>query len=215
LAYADDPKDWVTLWPRAERAWDGDKGKPDRDGLYPRWDGRHLARRRGMLQPRTWALAYMQAEVEEDAVFDAAKVRAAVDGMRHPGRLNPAAPGGRAAGMDGLYVIGSMDPAMVGDTGVVVLAVDRHSRKRYLLDARLRTAATPRWIRDVIKELTDQLGVHEWRIEKNAFQQFLTQDPELQEWLGSQGVRLSEHHTGTNGIPASVSPPWRRYSTSD
>ena len=198
LAYASDPKDWVTLWPRSHRPWDGSKDKPDKDGLYPRWDGQHLSRRRNILNPRTWALAYMQASVEEDATFDAAKVRACVNGMRKPGKLDGRLPNHRAKGMDGLYVIGSMDPAMVGDTAVLVYAVDRHERKRYILDGRLRTGASPRWIRDVIKELTDTYGIHEWRIERNSFQAFLTQDQELNEWLANMGVRLTEHTTGKN-----------------
>lgn len=198
LQYADKPEDWVTLWPKAPAPWPGAADKPDKAGLFPRWDGKNLSRRRGLLAPRTWALAYMQADVEEDAIFDANAVRACVNGMRAPGRLNANAPGHRDRGMEGLYVIGSMDPAMVGDTGVVVYGVDRFAKKRYVLDARLRGGATPAWIREVIKDCTGTYGIHEWRIEKNAFQQFLTQDPELNEWLASVGVRLSEHHTGKN-----------------
>jgi hypothetical protein len=197
LAYGESTKDWVTLWPRAAAAWSAAEVQ-DENGLFPRWDGPNLYRRRGMLNPRTWALAYMQADVEEDAIFNALKVRACVNGLKQPGLMQRTSPGHRKNGMDGLYVVGSMDPAMVGDTGVIVYGVDRHEKKRYVLDAKLKTSATPAWIRSTIKELTDKYGIAEWRIEKNAFQQFLTQDPELSLWLGSQGVRLSEHHTGRN-----------------
>lgn len=197
LEYADNSKDWLTLWPYNSEPWQGSGEKKNKDGLYPRWDGPHMSRRRGTLAPRTWSMAYQQQDVSEDAVFDPVRVRAAVNGMRHPGRLRPDLPG-CSRGMTGLYVIGSMDPAMVGDTGVIVYGVDRNERKRYVLDARLKTAATPAWIRQIIKELTDLYGIHEWRIEKNAFQQFLTQDPEINDWLANQGVRLSEHHTGRN-----------------
>lgn len=197
LAYADDPKDWVTLWPKNKGPWQGSKDKPDKQGFYPRWDGAHMSRRRATLAPRTWAMAYMQADVEEDATFDSVKVRACINGMRHPGRLRPDLPG-CSRGMTGLYVIGSMDPAMVGDTGVVVMGVDRTDRKRYILDARIRTGATPAWIREVIKELTELYGIHEWRIERNAFQAYLTQDPDIAEWLANRGIRLSEHTTGRN-----------------
>lgn len=197
LEYAEHSKDWVTLWPRAFEPWPGSGDKADRDGLFPRWSGAHLSRRRGTLNPRTWSMAYMQADVEEDAIFDSAKVRACVNGMRNVGRLDPRLPG-HTRDMTGLYVVASMDPAMVGDTGVIVMAVDRHAKKRYVIDAKLKTAATPRWIRDTIKELTDLYPINEWRIEKNAFQQFLTQDPELQEHLASHGVLLSEHVTGRN-----------------
>jgi hypothetical protein len=195
LEFAEDPDDWVTLWPKAQEPWPGSKNlQPDDDGLYDKWTGPYLSRRRGMISSRTWALAYQQAEVEEDAVFPAEKVKNCIT-RRNAGKLRKEECG---RNMDGLYVIGSMDPAMVGDTGVLVYAVDRHTKKRWILDGRLRTGATPGWIRGIIKELTTMYEIHEWRIEKNAFQAFLTQDPELQEWLGSQGVRLSEHHTGKN-----------------
>lgn len=198
LDYADDPEDWVTLWPRAQVPWQGIE-RPGPDGLFPRWDGGHLSRRRGKLNPRTWALAYQQQDVEEDAIFDPVKVRQAVNGMRQPGLLKEdGRPGSRPGGMTGLYVIGSMDPAMVGDTGVICYAVDRHTKARYILDVGLKTSATPTWIRTIIKEWTAKYGIHEWRIEKNAFQSFLTQDPELQQFLANMGVRLSEHHTGKN-----------------
>jgi hypothetical protein len=58
--------------------------------------------------------------------------------------------------------------------------------------------ATPTWIRETIKSLTEAYKIHEWRIEKNGFQSYLTQDPELHEWLGALGVRIHEHHTGKN-----------------
>jgi len=197
LEYGADPADWVTLWPRAQVPWSA-AARRGSDSLFPRWDGPHLYKRRGVLNPRTWALAYMQAEVEEDSVFNAAKVRDSINGMRRCGLMASGQPGVRAKGMDGLYVIASMDPAMVGDTAVIVYAVDRFVKKRFVLDVRLRTSATPAWIRETIKECTDLYGVADWRIEKNAFQQFLTQDPELNEWLAVRGVRLMEHHTGKN-----------------
>jgi len=197
LEFAESPKDWKTLWPRAFERWQGSNDKADKDGLYPRWDGAHLSRRRGTLAPRTWAMAYQQANVEEDAVFDSQRVRACVNGLRGCGLLDPRLPG-HARGMTGLHVVASMDPAMVGDTGVVVMAVDRHEKKRYVLDGRLKTSATPRWIRDTIKELTERYPINEWRIERNSFQAYLTQDPDLTEWLASHGVRLSEHTTGRN-----------------
>lgn len=197
LSFGNTPQEWKTLWPKAKVSWAAGE-KPDADGLFPRWDGLNLARRRGMISPKTWALAYMQASVAEDAVFDAVKVRACINGMRQPGILRRGQPGARDSGMDGLYIIGSMDPAMVGDTGVIVYAVDRHERTRIILDVKLQTGATPAWIRSTIKGLTEQYGIHEWRIERNAFQAFLTQDEELNGWLASNGVRLAEHTTGKN-----------------
>lgn len=198
LEAADDPKDCVTLWPRAQEPWPGSMDPVGEDGLYPRWDPRYLLRRREMLAPKTWALAYMQASIAEDAVFPADMVQRCVNGRRQPGPMVAGAVGHRPQGMEGLYVIGSMDPAMVGDTGVIVYGVDKTTKKRYVLKVLKQPRATPRWIRDTIKELTDTFKIHQWVIERNAFQAFLTQDPELQEHLGGLGVFIREHTTGRN-----------------
>lgn len=198
LEFADDQKDWVTLWPRAQEPWQGSLDTQGTDGLYPRWDGNYLKRRRELLAPKTWALAYMQASIAEDAVFPAQVVQSCVNGRRQPGPMVPGAVGHRPNGMDGLYVIGGLDPAMVGDTGVVVMGVDRVTKKRFVLKVLKQPRATPRWIRETIKQLTEDFKIHEWRIEKNGFQAFLSQDPELQEHLGALGVRISEHWTGKN-----------------
>jgi len=195
LEFDDDVDKWLTLWPRAEKPWQGSNEIPGEDGLFARWNGRYLKKRRGVLAHKTWALAYMQASVEEDAVFPQEIVLAAVNRRRQPGILSGDAVGHRADGMDGLYVIGSMDPAMVGHTGVIVYAVDRHTKRRYVLQVLNHPRATPHWIRTTIKELTEVFKIHSWIIERNAFQAYLTQDPELKEWLGSLGVEIREHTT--------------------
>lgn len=195
LEFADDPQDWVTLWPRAQEPWQGTLDKPDADGLYERWSGRYLHKRRGLLSPKTWALAYQQASISEESVFREEVIRGAVNGRRQPGVMHHGAVGHREKGMEGLYLIGSMDPAMVGDTGVIVYGVDRHSKRRYVLQVYKQPRATPHWIRQTIKDLTETFGLHEWVIERNAFQAYLTQDNELREWLGDRGVRLTEHTT--------------------
>jgi hypothetical protein len=166
--------------------------------LYPRWDGYYLSKRRGVLAPRTWALAYQQESIPEDAIFPELVVRKCINGQRQPGLMSRVGVGHRPEGMDGLYVIGSMDPAMTGHTGVVVMGVDRHAKMRYVLQVLNKSGATPRWIRDTIKDLTVQYSIHEWRIEKNAMQAFITQDPDIQEWLANYGVRIVEHFTGRN-----------------
>lgn len=198
LEFAEKPDDWVTLWPRSNEPWQGLLEAPGPDGLYPRWDGKHLSKRRGLLAARTWALAYMQASIAEDSVFRQEVIRASINGRRQPGVMTPGAIGHRPEGMEGLYVIGSMDPAMTGNTGVIVMGVDRLLKRRYVLAVYNKPGATPHWIRTTIKDLTDVYGIHEWRIEKNAFQSFLTQDPELHEHLSGMGVRIHEHFTGKN-----------------
>jgi hypothetical protein len=59
-------------------------------------------------------------------------------------------------------------------------------------------APTPQRIRDLIYTWTDKYKPSVWVIEKNAFQLFLTQDEEINQFLASRGVRLVQHYTGSN-----------------
>lgn len=200
LEYAEDPKDWVCLWPRSNEMWGNTRlvQIPDAEGLYQRWDGPALHRQRGLVGARTWSYAYQQQNHSDEAVFPRELVLRSVKGMRSPGVMHAGAVGYRAKGMDGLYVVGGVDPAMAGDTGIVVMGLDRFTGIRHVLDARIKTAASPTWIRETIKELSVQLKVNEFRIEKNAFQIMLTQDAELHRWLAERGITIVEHFTGKN-----------------
>ena len=201
LVGADDPKDWVTLWPRTNvvcgcRATCRGHKDPDEDGLYPKWDGPHLAKRRATLDTSKWSMVYQQQIVADDAVFQPHLVTNAINQLRMAGPLKAGVPGHPTTGDLGHYKIGGMDPAMVGNTAAVVLSVDRADGKRYVLDVHDQPAMTPAAIKALIKSWTEKYQLHEWRIEKNAFQQYLTQDAELREWLASRGCVLKEHHTG-------------------
>lgn len=190
LEFADDPKDWKTLWPQTNEG----------DRLIPKWDGKALYRRRGVVPPRTWAMVYMQQQVEEDAVFPAEAVRGAVQGMRKSGPMskNTGIVGVRPNGMEGLYVIAGLDPAAAGYTAMVVMAVDRTTKERWILDVINEAGMTPARMRQTIKDVTVKYGVNEWRIERNAFQTMLTQDEEVRAFLASRGCLLKEHQTGNN-----------------
>lgn len=200
LEFAEKPEDWKTLWPRADIPQFGTNEKAGPDGLYRRWDGPAMAKRRGVVTTQIWSRAYMQQDIQEDAIFPAEMVRRSVRGMRSPGVMHKGAPGYRDKGMEGLYVVAGLDPAMTGDTAITVLGLDRHTGIRHLLDCRVKTGASPTWIRETIKEVTETLKVHEWRVEKNAFQLYLTQDPELKSHLANLGVILTEHFTGRNKL---------------
>lgn len=219
LEFSDDKKDWVTLWPRSDQGWDDDD-RPDADGLFPRWDGPHLYDVRGDKDPKTWAMVYQQQEVDENSTFGSQLVRRAVNGMRKTGPLQADTPGHPKHGMQGMFVVASMDPAIVGDTGAVVLAVDRITKKRYVMDAACITSPTPAKIRNLIEDWTERYKPAEWRIEKNAFQGFLTQDEGIRAFLASRGVVLREHFTGNNkwdvnyGV-ASMAPLFGQMSTND
>lgn len=198
LEFAEDPADWVTLWPVSDRPWQGAVNPvADSDGLFPRWDGAHLHRRRSLLDPKTWAMVYQQADVDVEQVFDTRLVRASVDRMRKIGPLIHGAPGHPDV-TEGLTVIAGLDPAIAGDLGAVVMAVDRQTRHRWVLDCAKITSPTPLQIRELIFGWTERYGITEWRIEKNAFQGYLTQDEAVRQRLASQGVLIREHVTHAN-----------------
>jgi hypothetical protein len=198
LEFAEDPADWKTLWPKAGVPWEGETAEPDEDGDYPRWDGPHLNRVRDQVPAQQWALVYLQQEVSEDSVFHPKCVMGSVQGNRRAGPLKAGAWGHPRNGMEGQYVIAAMDPAMTGDTFALVGGVDRTTSKRYIMNAWCQSSPTPAWIRDLIKNVTDEYGVNEWVIEQNAFQLFLTHDEEIQAYLRNRGVKLTGHYTGRN-----------------
>jgi hypothetical protein len=198
LEFADDPKDWVTLWAKTNIPPNSGTKKPDSDGLYDKWTGSALSKRRSRISPNLWAMVYQQQQVTEDSAFPVDAVKGVINAGRNIGRIPKNMPGVRPEGMDGLTVVAGLDPAMAGYTAAVCLALDVSTQKRYLLDVSNKAGMTPDGIRDLIKEWTDRYGVSEWRVEKNAFQAMLTQDREVREYLSSRGATLREHHTGQN-----------------
>lgn len=197
LEFDENPKNWVTLWPRSDKPWPGDPVDPDKDGFFPRWDGIRLKQRRSVLDSKTWAMVYQQQDVEAEAVFAPELVRACANGMRGCGPLVAGAPG-YPADTTGFYTVCAMDPAMSGDTFTVAVSGDRNSKKRFLLDASRMPAPTPQRIREIIFQWTERYKPAVWVIEKNAFQLFLTQDEQINAFLQSRGIRLVQHYTGSN-----------------
>jgi len=66
------------------------------------------------------------------------------------------------------------------------------------LDASRMPAPTPARIRELIESWTIKYNPQAWVIEKNAFQLFLTQDEQINQFLASRGIRLISHYTGAN-----------------
>lgn len=202
-ATSDDPKDWLTLWPKSDRAFEGSEDEQDENGLYDRWTGPRLKEVRNDMGPTKWALVYQQEDVSSEMVFDPAAVQGSVDGRRAQGpitreRMQMWAPGRKDIHPEGFYKICAMDPAMSGDTATVSYAVDRQTRKRYVLDVNVMTGPTPAKIRELIQEWTELYQPHEWVVESNAFQLFLTQDEEIQAYLANKGIPMVSHYTGNN-----------------
>lgn len=207
--------DWLCLWP-----WQlGTLETPDAElrcitcyaiegdcehfalvWMKPRWNRKRLSKKRFPLGERRWSLVWQQQQIPDDATFNQRAVEASINRQRKPGWMRGEAMGHRRQGMQSLYVIGGLDPATVGNTAMVVLGLDRQSGKRWVLDGFNNPNTSPELLRSKVKQLTDTYRINEWVIERNAFQRFLTQDPELKRYLAGRGVKLTEHYTGSNKI---------------
>lgn len=199
LEFADSPDDWVTLWPKSNVPEAGVRDQePDEDGLFPKWDGSRLAKKRGRMQPRTWAMVYMQQQVNSEAIFSPDAVKASINGARFAGLIPKGIPGCREGGMDGLIVVAGLDPATSGYTAVVTVALDPRTQKRYVLEVFNKANVKPDEMRNVIMSMTEKYSINEWRIEKNGFQGFLVHDREINEFCSTRGTIIRPHYTGQN-----------------
>lgn len=172
------PKEqWVTLW-------------PERQG-----PGQVAQHRAGYVDQREFQLIYQQNDISDDAPFPAGCVDSAVNPQRYAGILSGTVPGNRKMGMDGLHIVGGVDPATTGGTAMVVVGADPLTMRRYVLDVFYeRNVHAERFIQQ-IKTMTERYGVKEWRIERNAFQRFLTQLDALTSYMNARGVIITEHMT--------------------
>lgn len=215
LEEGETPDQHVTLWPYAQEPWVAKDqqgvltdtcicGRPEcSDGVlidgqrrFARWDGLHLE-----LGPRAdtsetmWALVYQQRSVSENATFPEHSIKASTNGLRYPGVLHPDRAGHPFGGMLNKYVVAGLDPAVKGFAGIVVLACDRETQKRYLLNAWNMKAPTGDQLKQKMREVTEEYGVDEWRVEKTGLLQFFTQDSSLRMWFATRGIRFTEHLT--------------------
>ena len=201
LDFADDPKNWVTLWPKSNQPEPGSKQDTqtaDANGYFPKWDGPRLSQKRRRVSPRAWAMVYQQQQVSEDTIFHPDAVRATINGNRMAGIMPRGMVNCRENGMDGLIVVAGLDPATTGHTAAVVIGLDIQSNKRYVLDVYNKSGITPDAMREVIKNWTDKYGISEWRIERNGFQGFLVHDREINDYCAGRGTVIRPHFTGAN-----------------
>jgi hypothetical protein len=197
LEYGDKPAEWETLWPASDIPWDGDEDTPpDENGLYPKWDGETLFKRRSEVTPATWALVYQQEDVVEDSIFPPELVQGSINGMRKRGPLRPGVTG-HPPQVEGYTIVG-FDPAMAGNAAFVAITYNRTDGKIYVLDCLNMTEPTPQKIRQAIEDFTLRYKPQEFRVEINAHQKAYSLDEELRTWLSSHGVRLNSHFTGKN-----------------
>lgn len=198
LEFDDDPEKWVTLWAKSHIPWEGaDDPVPDESGLYPKWDGPALFRRRSEVNAASWALVYQQQDVQEDSIFAPACVQGSVNGMRKRGPLKPGVPG-HPKELGAMYTIMGLDPAMAGKTAAVMMTVNRHTGQRYILDVANMPDPTPQKVQQLIEDWVTLYQPQEIRIEINAHQKHYQLDSDLRDYLANRGVRFSSQFTGKN-----------------
>lgn len=200
LEYAEDPKDWVTLWPRSSQPLDEESGEvPDEAGTYQAWDGPALSEVRESNTPRDWALVYMQVAVSEDSTFHPSCVWGSVDKRRKAGVLRPGEWGGRRGGMEGVHPILSIDPAGTGEAFLLAYGVDVASRDRWVLNAWMRSGASDiGWYADMIEAIVPEYGIRDVVIEQNGYSSWLIHDQRIVDYCRNRGVRILPHYSGNN-----------------
>lgn len=196
LDYKGNPEEWKTLWEKSDIPWDGDDDEPDENGLYPKWDGKALNKRRGEVTAATWALVYQQEDVAEDSIFAPPLVQGCINGRRRRGPLDPDKPG-HPESVRGYTIIG-FDPAMTGNSAFVTINYNYHDRKIYVLDCTNMIDPTPQKIRQEIEDLIIKYRPNELRVEINAHQKGYALDDDLRNWLAQYGCDLKPHFTGKN-----------------
>lgn len=202
LEYAEDPKDWKTLWPLTNRPPVSIQGRKDaqsrgwpREGLWPRWTGPELAHKRRKMSARNWSMVYMQDQVSDDSIFAMEDIQGCVDKARYPGRMFGGNPQHRKYGMEGLYVVAGLDPAAAGCTAMVVIGMDRQTGIRWVLEVVNKQAMPPHEMRAEMERITERYKVNEWRVEKNAYQGSIVQDRLIRNMLHARGCLINPHHT--------------------
>ena len=196
LEFDEKPENWKTLWAKTT-IQENEQDEADADGLYPKWDGPSLFKRRSEVTPSVWAMVYQQEDVVEDSIFSPTAIAGSVQGMRKRGPLKEGTPG-HPRRLEGQYTIIGLDPAMAGATGAVVVTYNKADGKIYVLDCVNMTDPSPLKIQNLIEEWVLKYKPNELRIEINAHQKAYALDDGLRNWLSAHGCRLESHFTGKN-----------------
>ena len=196
LEFDEKPENWKTLWSRTN-IQENDIDEKGDDGLYPKWDGPSLFKRRSEVAPSVWAMVYQQEDVVENSIFSPTCVAGSVNGMRKRGPLKPGVPG-HPKHAESTYTVIGLDPAMAGATAAVVATYNRADGRIYVLDCVNMTDPTPTKISNLIEEWVPKYKPQELRIEINAHQKAYALDDDLRNYLASYGCQLNSHFTGKN-----------------
>ena len=196
LEFDEKPENWKTLWAATDQQ-ENDLDDQLEDGLYPKWDGPSLFKRRSEVAPSVWAMVYQQEDVESDSIFPPAAIAGSVNGMRKRGPLKSES-AGHPKRIEGAYTIIGLDPAMAGATAAVVATYNKADGRIYVLDVVNMTEPTPRKITNLLEEWITKYKPQELRIEINAHQKAYVLDDVLRDFCAVHGVQLKPHYTSKN-----------------
>lgn len=196
LEFDEKPDNWKTLWPRTDQQ-ENAKDDVGPDGLYPKWDGPSLFKRRSQVSPSVWAMVYQQEDVTEDSIFSPTIIAGCINGMRKRGPLKPGAPG-HPQSLNSSYTVIGFDPAVSGRSAFVAVTFNRVDSKIYILDCVNMVDPSPQKERALIEEWVERYKPQEFRVEINAHQKYYAMDTELRQYLAVHGCQLNSHFTGKN-----------------
>jgi len=196
LEFDENPDNWKTLWPRTN-IQENDIDEQFKDGLYPKWDGASLFKRRSEVAPSIWAMVYQQEDVESDSIFPPACVAGSVNGMRKRGPLKYDTPG-HPQHIEGTYTVIGFDPAVSGRSAFVAVTYNRADGMVYVLDCVNMADPTPQKETALIHEWVEKYNPQEFRVEINAHQKYYAMDTDLRNYLAQWGCQLNSHFTGKN-----------------
>jgi hypothetical protein len=196
LQFDENPQNWKTLWPKTN-IQENDLDEQFEDGLYPKWDGPSLFKRRSEVAPSVWAMVYQQEDVQQDSIFPPTAVAGCVNGMRKRGPLKPGTPGHpQRAGS--IYTVIGFDPAVSGRSAFVAVTYNRDDGQVYVLDCVNMADPTPQKENALIREWVEKYHPQEFRVEINAHQKYYAMDTDLRNYLATYGCQLNSHFTGKN-----------------
>lgn len=196
LEFDENPVNWKTLWPATDQQ-ENEIDDPLESGLYPKWDGPSLFKRRSEVAPAVWAMVYQQEDVQQDSIFSPTCVAGSVNGMRKRGPLKAGVPG-HPRHLESTYTVIGFDPAVSGRSAFVAVTYNRTDGKVYVLDCVNMVDPTPQKETALIHEWVEKYKPQEFRVEINAHQKYYAMDTDLRQYLAQWGCQLNSHFTGKN-----------------
>ena len=145
---------------------------------------------------RLWNLVYMQQNTgAPDQPFSEQALEAAKTDSYRVGQTFPQ-----------MRVVMGVDPALAGTLAIVVVAYDRETKERFVLDCvTLTNFQQPEVGKRTIVDTASRYGAVRCRIEMNAMQGWLTKDVMFRRQLLGIGCQLEEEFTGRHN---KYDPDW-------